>query len=280
MDEWLVVDRINDENENGEFENDTENGHLSFDEERDYINIINTSDHNSLEYQDAMNILINTNIGALTKEVRHFHSRTGAPFHDLLAEAKSGYAKGIMKFDPERKNGLKAYAIWWARRQMQDYIHKNARIKMPMNLVRKIMQYKELLERSETPLTRDEIKGRLNVSEKDMRKIEISSNISTVSLDHNIGDGESSYMDIIQDENINSPIQAIMELERQEALYTALATLEPLEQEIIKGQFLSDEKVTMTEIAERHELTSARIQQKKVTALKKLRGKMQELLST
>jgi len=49
----------------------------------------------------------------------------GMPLADLIGEGNIGLMKALVRFDPEHGSRFAAYAIWWTRAAMHEYVLRN-----------------------------------------------------------------------------------------------------------------------------------------------------------
>ncbi len=103
----------------------------------------------------------------------------------------------------------------------------------------------------------------------------------TLSLDLPTGDEEGrTLMELIPDEAAEDPVVRLQELGARAILDDCMATLTPIEVDILAQRFGladGDEPVTLRELGDRHSLSRERIRQLQERALDKLRARMSEL---
>jgi RNA polymerase primary sigma factor len=96
----------------------------------------------------------------------------------------------------------------------------------------------------------------------------------TISLETPIGaEGDSHLGDFIEDRQAVSPAEAMIDVDLQEQTESALRTLTPREEEVIKMRFGVGDggERTLEEVGQRFGVTRERIRQIEVKALHKLR---------
>jgi len=95
-----------------------------------------------------------------------------------------------------------------------------------------------------------------------------------VSLETPVGEEEDSTLgDFIEDTQAVKPIDAVMGIRLREQTRTALASLTPREEQVLRLRFGLGEKTdyTLEEVGQRFEVTRERIRQIEAKALRKLR---------
>jgi RNA polymerase primary sigma factor len=121
--------------------------------------------------------------------------------------------------------------------------------------------------------TSEEIAKSMDVPVSKIRKImEITR--APISLDAPIGEeGDSHLGDILEDRGVVSPIEAVLNINLRERTETALKTLTPREEQILKMRFGlgEDSEHTLEEVGQRFSVTRERIRQIEAKALRKLR---------
>jgi RNA polymerase primary sigma factor len=95
-----------------------------------------------------------------------------------------------------------------------------------------------------------------------------------VSLETPVGEEEDSTLgDFIEDTQAVKPVDAVMGIRLREQTRTALASLTPREEQVLRLRFGLGEKTdyTLEEVGQRFEVTRERIRQIEAKALRKLR---------
>lgn len=209
----------------------------------------------------------------------------GLPQEDLLQEGNIGLMKAVRRFDPGRGVRLAAYASYWIRAQIHDFILKNWRIvkvvttkakrKLFYNL-RSAKQRLEWLNREEA----DEIAEALDVSADDVIVMEGQMYLKDLAFDGpgDLSDDEPYSPSMYLQDNAVTPDTEIIEnnfmIQASDTLHDALATLDERSRDIIESRWLVDDdedKPTLQALGERYQISAERVRQLEVAAIKRLR---------
>ncbi len=199
-------------------------------------------------------------------------------FEDLFQEGVIGMMTALKKFDVESGHKFSTYAIWWIRQAIiRNMRYYSKAVKIPENLSEKIYIYDKTKEALEIKLGREpsseEIAEKMN--EDNIEKVELAKYRSYIrSLDEPVGMEESSSLgDLIIDKEDN-----IEQIDNQVAFSVLSDVLESLdlndrEKIIINMRFglKGFEIHTVNEIADKFNLSGARIRQLESKVLRKLR---------
>lgn len=104
---------------------------------------------------------------ALIRSIAHGYRLWGIGVDDLVQQGCLGLLKAVQRFDPERAPSLQAYATYWIRAEIRDYVVRGYRIvrlgttrterkALRMYRVREIHDAQELAVQSGMPLARCE----------------------------------------------------------------------------------------------------------------------------
>jgi RNA polymerase primary sigma factor len=122
--------------------------------------------------------------------------------------------------------------------------------------------------------TNEEIATRMDLPISKIRKI-LEITRAPVSLESPVGaDGGSRLGDLIEDSGMVSPAEAALNVNLKEKTESALKTLTPREEQVLKMRFgLEDgREQTLEEVGQRFSVTRERIRQIEAKALRKLRS--------
>ncbi len=240
-------------------------------------------DHNDLE---AARELVTSHLRYVVYIARGYMGY-GLPQEDLLQEGNIGLMKAVRRFDPTRGVRLVAYAGYWIRAQIHDFILKNWRIvKVATTKAKRKLFYKlrgakqrlDWLNRAEA----DEIAEALDVSAADVIDMEGQLYLKDEAFDGpiEVSDEECWAPSMYLEDASATPDTEVIEndfLEMASAtLNNALGTLDERSRDIIEARWLAEEedKVTLQALAERYNISAERVRQLEVAAIMQLRAVM------
>ena len=216
------------------------------------------------------------------------YSGYGLPQADLIQEGNIGLVKAVKRFDPTVGVRLVSFAVHWIKAEIHEFVLKNWRIvkvattKAQRKLFFNLRKNKKRLgwfNQAEVSTVASE----LGVSEKEVREME-----SRMS-------GQDMGFDLTGDDNDDaptstySPVQYLTDgaadladdVEQEQwkeqahtRLFSALKTLDERSQDIVSARWLSDDKATLQELAQKYSVSAERVRQLEKTAMKKLQSAM------
>lgn len=221
----------------------------------------------------------------LVAKIAHGYRGYGLPIGDLIAEGNIGLMRALKKFDPDKGFRFSTYAIWWVKANIQDYILHSwslvkigttaAQKKLFFNLTRLTHKLQTVDERTLSPQMITSIATDLHVSEKDV--VEMNKRLSGPDYSLNApvaAEGGGEWQDWLEDEGEN---QGDLLLKKEDAsskhilLETAMASLTPREQLIIRERRLQEKPVTLEVLAQSLGVSRERVRQIEELAFNKLR---------
>lgn len=215
------------------------------------------------------------------------YSGYGLPQEDLIQEGNVGLMKAVQRFDPARGVRLAVYASYWIRAHILEFVLKNWRIvrvattKAKRKLFYKLRSSKQRLEWLKQDEA-DAIAKNLDVGVDDVIDMEQRLYLIDESFDP---PGDTSQEEqwaptaYLKDDRFE-PESIVAEHEIVDrasgALKDALATLDRRSQDIIVSRWLADEeeRLTLTELADRYGVSAERIRQLESKAIEHLREVM------
>jgi RNA polymerase sigma factor (sigma-70 family) len=170
---------------------------------------------------------------------------TGVPREDLESEGRLGLLDAALRFDPAHGVQFITYASWWARRRMQLFAARHARV------VRR-------------PATR-----------ASARPIEWGE----VSIDDPVGVGATRrWSDVLPDPAARPPVADLLDMEGVALLARAVGELPPLWARVVSLRFGFHDRAPMTlrAIGARLGLSRERVRQIEAKSLRRLRAIVEE----
>ncbi|ORU91184.1 MAG: RNA polymerase factor sigma-32 [Cycloclasticus sp. symbiont of Poecilosclerida sp. N] len=216
------------------------------------------------------------------------YSGYGLALPDLIQEGSIGLMKAVKRFDPEMGVRLVSYAVHWIKSEIHEFVIKNWRIvkiattkaqrKLFFNL-RKHKKNLSWLNESEA----DAIANDLGVDKSAVYEMEKRlSNFDMAFDGHQDDNTESDELvhtpaTFVADEELNPA--SLVETHDQTThnssqLQTALSNLDERSREIIAERWLSQEKSTLHELADKFHVSAERIRQLEKNAMNKVKKEL------
>jgi RNA polymerase sigma-32 factor len=207
----------------------------------------------------------------------------GLPMGDLIQEGNVGLMKAVKRFDPKVGVRLVSFAVHWIRAEIHEYVLRNWRLvkiattkaqrKLFFNL-RRMKRNSGWLSDAETHAVAQD----LGVTPQEVTEMEKRLAARDLSFDPAPdADEEDSYspaMYLPAPEADPSVQVEHAEWENTSAaqLRRALHTLDKRSREILERRWMTDNKATLHELADRYGVSAERIRQIEANAIKKLRA--------
>lgn len=212
----------------------------------------------------------------------------GLPLSDLIQEGNIGLMKAVKRFDPGMGVRLVSFAVHWIKAEIHDYIIQNWRIvkvattKTQRKLFFNLRKHKNHLGW----LTGDEARSVAEELGVDVASVyEMEGRLSGQDLAFDApDDGEEpeprdglSPVHYLSQRN-GDPLEMLEENDwgdhKQLSLIQAISELDERSRDIVHSRWLSEDKLTLHDLAERYKVSAERIRQLEATAMKRLRQSM------
>ncbi len=211
------------------------------------------------------------------------YSGYGLSQADLIQEGNIGLMKAVKRFDPTVGVRLVSFAVYWIRAEIHEFILRNWRIvKVATTKAQRKLFFN--LRSSKTRLgwfNQDEIEGvakDLGVSPQDVLEMESRMSGQDITFDAPDDDDDHGYtaspVNYLEDLS-QEPSRVIeandWETHNQQQLSTALTKLDDRSRDIIQQRWLTDDKATLHQLADKYQVSAERIRQLENNAIKKLK---------
>ena len=185
----------------------------------------------------AKNEILEANLRFVFDIAKHYTGR-GVPISELISDGNIGLLRAIEKFDESKDVKFISYAVWWIRQAMLESIKR-----------RNAINFVEIEPNTD------------NDSSMDKKLIEDD-------------EDDVSFNNDFSNENDEKSMEVS---ENQRNIITSLiGTLSDRERDIVENYYgINDKKeLTLTDIGKKYNLSSERVRQIKLNAIRKLRSKI------
>jgi len=214
----------------------------------------------------------------------------GLPMGDLIQEGNIGLMKAVKRFDPGVGVRLVSFAVHWIRAEIHEYVLRNWRLvkiattKAQRKLFFNLRRFKKnlgWLSDAETRAIAEDL-GVTTAEVTDMEQRLSSRDLSfDPAPDADEEDGAYSPSAYLPHPEADPSVAVEREQwdeDTAERLAQALETLDERSQTILRSRWMTEEKATLHELADRYGVSAERIRQIEANAIKKLRGIVAEPL--
>jgi RNA polymerase primary sigma factor len=248
----------------------------SIDELRKIVALIS---ENKTEMLHAKDQFVRSNL-RLVLSIAKNYSYPGLDLLDLVQEGNIGLMKAVDKFNYRLGHKFSTYATWWIRQSITRAIADQGRtIRVPVHMVeamnRVLKVANELTKRLGREPSVHELAKELKTPVSKVTQI-LKAAQEPISLEASIADNKDAVLNkFIEDKNAVSPDEDVMKHNLREVANSALQSLSPREQEIVRMRYGLNEtgkEFTLQEVGEIFQVTRERIRQIEEKALLKLRS--------
>ena len=231
--------------------------------------------------QDAAYRLVSSNLRLVVKVAMDFQKYWMQNFMDLIQEGNVGLVQATKKFDPYRGVKFSYYAAYWIRAYVLKFIMDNWRLvkigttQAQRKLFFSLNKEKKLLEAQGFQPEPKLLAERLNVKEKEVIEMGQRMDNWDVSLEAPLrSDSEDEQKNFIPSKgpNIESTVAGKeIRVKLAELLDALKDKLNDKERMILEERLLTDEPLTLQNIADKFAISRERVRQIEVNLLKKMK---------
>lgn len=255
---------------------------LSAEEELDYAERF----HSEGDLESARHLVL-AHLRYVVKVARGYLGY-GLPLNDLIQEGNVGLMKAVKRFDPKMGVRLVSFAVHWIKAEIHEFVLRNWRI---VKIATTKAQRKLFFNRGKMKKRLgwfnseevDAVARDLGVSREEVLVMEQRLNAMDTSYDAPVSDDDDEAFKApahyLHDEH--SDPAYLIEKERagvqgRDQLFHALECLDERSQDILQQRWLTDDKVTLHDLADKYGVSAERVRQLEKNAMKKLREYMEE----
>ena len=209
----------------------------------------------------------------------------GLPMGDLIQEGNVGLMKAVKRFDPALNVRLVSFAVHWIRAEIHEYVLRNWRLvkiattkaqrKLFFNL-RRLKKNLSWLSKEETEaVARD-----LGVSPAEVTEMEQRLAARDLSFDPTPESEEdevyspAAYLPAPNADPAESVEAEEWDNDSTDRLKNALSRLDDRSRDIVQSRWMTEDKATLHQLADKYGVSAERIRQIEANALGKLRALM------
>lgn len=209
----------------------------------------------------------------------------GLPLSDLIQEGNVGLMKAVKRFDPNYDVRLVSFAVHWIRAEIHEFVLKNWRIVKvaTTKAQRKLFFNLRKAKKSLAWLSADETEAvakDLGVSAKEVNEMEkrlhsrdaIFDPAPDADDDRNFT--PAAYLPSPDADPATLVETADWNTDAKTRMASALEILDDRSRRILEKRWLTENKMTLHELAAEYDISAERIRQLEVNAIKKLRNAM------
>ncbi len=210
----------------------------------------------------------------------------GLPLGDLVQEGNVGLMKAVKRFDPDYNVRLVSFAVHWIRAEIHEFVLKNWRIvkvattkaqrKLFFNLRKKKKSLAWLSHAETQAVAKD-----LGVTPKEVTEMErrLSSRDAVFDPVPDAGDDDRVFSPALFLPSPQADPATLVEKsdwhnDAASRMRRALETLDDRSRRILESRWLTEDKLTLHELADEYGVSAERIRQVESNAINKLRVAM------
>ncbi len=210
----------------------------------------------------------------------------GLPLGDLVQEGNVGLMKAVKRFDPDFGVRLVSFAVHWIRAEIHEYVLKNWRIvkvattkaqrKLFFNL-RKSKPSLAWLSHDETLAVAEDLgvtPAEVTEMEKRLSSRDAVYDPAPADADDNFVYSPAAFLPAADADPATAVEADDWSNDATSRMHRALQALDDRSRDIVSSRWLTDDKLTLHDLAARYGVSAERIRQIEANAMKKLRTAM------
>lgn len=244
---------------------------------RTYPHLTKEEEHAlAVRYKDSQDVkaaykMVTSNLWLVVKIAKDYE-RAARSILDLIQEGNIGLMEAVKNFDPYRGVRFPSYAVWWVKAYIVRYLIANWRLvkigttQAQRKLFFNLKKEQEKLEREGFFAAPKLLAERLNVKESEVVEMQQRLEGSDVSVDSPLqsSDSESNLLSVLPAQGAN--IEELIDQKKLGSLFHAsieefLEKASPKERVVFRSRLLSEDKVTLHDVAQELDLSKERVRQ-------------------
>ena len=242
--------------------------------------------------RDAAHQLVTSHLRLVAKIARGYRGY-GLPIADLISEGHVGLMQAVERFEPERGFRFATYAVWWIKAAIQEYILRAwSLVKMGTTANQKKLFFRlreaksKIFALDEGDMRPDQVKliaKRLGVTERAV--IDMNRRLGgDASLNDSIREDRDSaeWQDWLMDESPDQETTLVASDEfdnHRKVLSDALGVLNGRDRRIFEGRRLTEDPITLAELADEFGVSRERVRQIEVRAFEKVQKAVKDRIA-
>jgi len=209
----------------------------------------------------------------------------GLPLNDLIQEGNVGLMKAVKRFDPEYGVRLVSFAVHWIRAEIHEFVLKNWRIvkvattkaqrKLFFNLRKKKKTLSWLTDAETKAIAKDLGVKPQEVSEMEKRLHSRDAIFDpTPDMDDERNFTPAAYLPSLDADPAKQVEASDWNEDTTTRMRAALNILDDRSRRILEERWLTEDKMTLHELAAKYGISAERVRQLEVNAIKKLSNAM------
>ena len=233
--------------------------------------------------RDAAHRLVTSHLRLVAKIAMGYRGY-GLPISEVISEGNVGLMQAVKRFEPEKGFRFATYAMWWIKAAIQEYILRSwSLVKLGTTANQKKLFFNLRKTKSkisaveEGDLRPDQVKiiaRRLGVTEQDVvdmnRRLggDVSLN-APIRQEGDLGEWQDRLVDEISDQETRLAESEESD-NRRKALGESLSVLNDRERRIFEARRLTDDPITLGDLASEFGVSRERVRQIEVRAFEKV----------